>query len=524
MIDISEAQRRSRQMKELLRLCNLLRADLGLDEVLQQMAASALLCTGFRALAINLINEQEKYISSVAFTGLSREDQRILRDPLEKITYVMRPEFRISQSYFISHEQRDTTSSAMPLQSMSVETQKPGSWRPRDMLLVPMYSSREHKMLGFLSLDDPEDGKRPTEESLEMAELFADQAASAVEQARLFDEQKADRIALEQGIARLCENLESLQHGNLSLYVRNTHPKLQAVVDIINAIAETIRDTVSNAKNVIQAVEEYILSVRHNAELLARDTSQRKEQIQRISALTDELVKMMQQITERAALLSQTVVEAIDIAKEAQMAVSRAVEGMGSVREATIQSAHTMRTWRESGQDISETVLDMSDLTIRMHHLALNAAIETTRAGEQGRGFAVITQEVRALATHSSEAVRKIGSYIRMIQHETTIASQSVEQSTQQIVTQTELVTQAGVALEAIGIVTQQLRNLVQGLRASAERQTQGTQLAVGAVQEILRMTNGITQYTYEMQKSREHLIELTNALRARTAIFHLDS
>ncbi|TMC21075.1 MAG: hypothetical protein E6J34_10635 [Chloroflexi bacterium] len=523
MIDISEAQRRSRQMKELLRLCNLLRADLGLDEVLQQIAASTLLCTGFRALTIKLINEQERYIASVAFSGVSKEAQRVLRevhDPLEKITYMMRPEFRISQSYFISHEQRETISPATSSQNASVETQKPGSWHPHDMLLIPMYSLREHKMLGFLLLDDPEDGKRPTDESLEMAELFANQVASAIDNARLFDEQKSERIALEQGIAQLCEDLESLQHGNLSVRGRDTHPKLLPVVNTINTIAETTRDTINTMQDVVQAVEEYVLSVRHNAELLARDTSQRKEQIQRVSALADEIVKRMQQISERAALLSQTVIEAIDITKEAQVAVGRAVDGMARVREATILSAHTMRTWRESGQDISETVLDISDLTIRMHHLALNAAIETTRAGEYGQGFAVIAQEIRALATHSNDAVRKIGSYIRMIQHEATAASQSVEQSTQQVVAQTELVMQAVVALEAIGIVTQQLRNHVQGLRTSAERQTQGTQLAVGAVQEILRMTDGITQYTHEMQKSMERLVELANALRTRMAAF----
>lgn len=527
MIDISEAQRHTRQMKELLRLCNLLRADLGLDEVLQQIAASTLVCTGFRVLTIKLINEQERYISSVAFSGVSKEVQRVLRevrDPIEKITYMMRPDFRISQSYFIPHEQRETPAPATPSQGTSVESPQLGSWQPRDMLLIPMYSLREHKMLGFLSLDDPEDGKRPTDESLELPELFANQAASAIDNARLFDAQKSERIALEQGIAQLCEDLEALQRGNLSILGRNTHPKLLPIVNPINAIAETTRDSVDSMQDVVQAIEEYVLSVRHNAELLARDRSQRKEQIQRVSALTDEIVKMMQQISERASLLSKTVIEAVDITKEAQGAVGRAVDGMARVRETTIQSAHTMRTWREGGQDISETVLDIGDLTIRMHHLALNAAIETTRAGEHGQGFAVIAQEIRALATQSNDAVRKIGSYIRMIQHEATAASQSVEQSTQQVVAQTELVTQAVVALEAIGIVTQQLRNHVQGLRTSAERQTQGTQLAIGAVQEILRMTDGVTQYTHEMQRSMERLVELANALRTRMAAFRLDS
>jgi len=88
---------------------------------------------------------------------------------------------------------------------------------------------------------------------------------------------------------------------------------------------------------------------------------------------------------------------------------------------------------------------------------------------------------------------------------------------------QTERVTQTGVALEAICVITEQLANLVQVICASADNQTQGSQLVVGSVKEILRMTEGITQHTHGMQQSMEHLIELTNALRSRMALFRFN-
>src|SRR5437016_4285808 len=88
------AVQRTRQIKELIRLGNILRAELGLNEVLQQIVASISACTGFRISVINLIEERSGTLSSVAFAGVSPENERVLReahDPVEKLFKLMRP-------------------------------------------------------------------------------------------------------------------------------------------------------------------------------------------------------------------------------------------------------------------------------------------------------------------------------------------------------------------------------------------------------------------------------------------------
>ncbi len=102
-----------------------------------------------------------------------------------------------------------------------------------------------------------------------------------------------------------------------------------------------------------------------------------------------------------------------------------------------------------------------------------------------GKDLSTIAQEIRSLAVGSSEIARNIGTYIRTIQNETNAASQSVEQNTQQVVMQSELVTQTGVALEVIGEVTDQLSRLIEDVCSTAENQTQGSQLVVSSVDEI---------------------------------------
>lgn len=523
---VTESQRRAQQIKELLRLGNLLRAELGLDEVLQQMVSSTSVCTGFRVAVISLIDEKAQHWQQVAFAGVSEDDQRILRnahDSVEAVSKLMVPEFRISQSYFISHEHAEAYAGITVVAGNIANTYEPGGWHPDDLLLIPIYSPRGQKLLGMLSLDDPEDGKAPTEESIEVAELFANQAAIAIDTALLFQEREAERVALEVGIEHLREDLDQVRRGDLRMRVRSTHAKLQPAVEVINAFIEEIGTILGSMQMVTQAVDEHARSVQRNSEMLVFDTGRQEQQVQQISAVVNEIATMMSSISERAAMLSKTAVEAMDVTIEAQGTVDRAVDGMGMVRDATMQSARTMKSLSESGQEINETVLAITDLTIRMHHLALNAAIEATRAGENGQGFAVVAQEIRTLAVLGSEAARKVATYIRTIQHEMTAVSQSVEQNTQHVVMQTERVTQTGVALEAICVSTEQLANLVQDICTSADNQTQGSQLVVSSVKDILRMTEGITLHTQGMQQSLEHLIGLTNSLRSRMALFRMN-
>jgi methyl-accepting chemotaxis protein len=523
-----EALRRTQQIKELIRLGNVLRAQLdfeldGLNEVLQQISNSIRACTGFRILVINLVEPGSEYVVPVTFAEASEESERIVRESrmtVEQLLGLMHEEFRISQSYFISHEHADEGS------------YEPGRWHPEDALIVPLYSPRKQelssmkKLLGFLSLDDPEDGKLPTLESIEVVELFASQASIAIDNTRIFQEREAERRALEEAIALLRRDLEQVQEGDLRVRVRSSHEKLQPVADAINTMVVEISEILGDVQMVTQAVDEHTQKVQQSSELLVHDASQQEQQVSNISQVIDEMVATMQHVSERAAKIAQVAVEAMDVTLEGQSTVDRAVDGMSQVREATMQSARVMKRLGESGQEINDTVLTITDLTTRMNLLALNAAIEAVRAGEHGQGFAVIAQEMRSLATHSAEAARKVATCIRAIQQETATAAVSVEQNTRQVVIQTELVTQTGVALDAISVVTQQMAEQVEAIAKLAERvsipQVQDSRLMIGSVEGISRMTSEITQHMRQMQQSLTHLVDLTNSLRSRVSVFRI--
>jgi methyl-accepting chemotaxis protein len=521
----TELVQRAQQIKELIRLGNILRAELGFNEVLQQIVASISTCTGFRMAVINLIEDSSDKTSPVAFAGGSEEGDRLIREnPLtvEQMHRLMRPDFRISQSYFIPHQYAEMYADVAVSVEKSVDDYEPGGWHPEDLLIVPLFSPRQKKLLGVLSLDDPEDGRIPTVESMEMVELFANQAAIAIDSARIFQEREAERVALEGAIVLLRHDLEQVQRGDLRVRVQPTHEKLQPVVEAMNIMIGEISEILGSVQMVTRAVDEHAQDVQRSSEVLVRDTAQQERQVEHISHIVDEMADTLKSVTEHAATVSFVARDASDVTTEGQNKVVRAADGMRQVRETTMQSARIMKRLGESGQEINDTVMEITDLTTRMNLLALNAAIEAVRAGEQGQGFAAIAQEIRTLAVHSAEATRKVAARLRAIQSETAAVSQSVEQNIQQVVIQTELVTQTGVALEAISIVTEQMADLVQNICTAAESQSQSSRLVVHAVDEISRMTGEIAGQSGKLNQSLAHLVELTNSLRSRMSVFRV--
>lgn len=157
----------------------------------------------YRRAVISLLDKDWKVLT-FGHAGLAPAEVDGVRSqqPLtpEERGRIFQERYRISASYYVPHDDplaldglRGIASSRAPSEFID--------WHPDDLLFVPLYG-RGGRVIGTISVDDPVDGRRPNALSLRVIELFAKEAASAIELANLYREVEA----AERYLADLVEN------------------------------------------------------------------------------------------------------------------------------------------------------------------------------------------------------------------------------------------------------------------------------------------------------------------------------
>jgi len=84
------------------------------------------------------------------------------------------------------------------------------TWDPQDLLYMPLLG-RAGRIVGIISLDDPDDGRRPTAEGLQIIELFAQEAALTIENAQLVADLRLLNADLQEMVAAQAQLLYTLE-------------------------------------------------------------------------------------------------------------------------------------------------------------------------------------------------------------------------------------------------------------------------------------------------------------------------
>ncbi|UVK97984.1 PAS domain-containing methyl-accepting chemotaxis protein [Pseudomonas sp. B21-048] len=133
------------------------------------------------------------------------------------------------------------------------------------------------------------------------------------------------------------------------------------------------------------------------------------------TVITDQ-VNREQAVAEAADIAYSTSQQTDNSAQRGTTVVTQAVNVMRDLARHMQTAGEGIEALNEQSLVIGTIVKTIRGIAEQTNLLALNAAIEAARAGEQGRGFAVVADEVRQLASRTSQATDEIVGVVRQNQ------------------------------------------------------------------------------------------------------------
>lgn len=208
-----ELQQKVNQLAKLLEIGEEIRLNVDIDVILNKIC-EAVQALGWNKVIISLRNHETRTSRPVAAAGLSPKQVEEVMNwgdiPFEHTERYLQEKYRISNSYFVEHTANLLHQKSPYTVYTELGERLPDEWHAMDALLVPIRT--KDKILGIISVDDPRDRHRPTVEKIRDLEIFADKAALAIENARLFQAQKENEKR-----AKLLADIGKIFHASLNL-------------------------------------------------------------------------------------------------------------------------------------------------------------------------------------------------------------------------------------------------------------------------------------------------------------------
>ncbi len=205
------------------------------------------------------------------------------------------------------------------------------------------------------------------------------------------------------------------------------------LVEQINIAMQTMMRTMLQTGDSVEIVARnmdiFSASVEETSASVAQMTNSITEIALNTNALNERSHQTIHALNETTTLLRE-VVQSAEISRElsqktihdaltGQQSVEQVMRGMDTIHATIMTGVEAIARFTQRSEEI-HTILDViHDITSQTSLLALNASIIAAQAGTHGRGFAIVAEEIKNLANGVEASAKDIAGIVCALQQET---------------------------------------------------------------------------------------------------------
>jgi len=274
----------------------------------------------------------------------------------------------------------------------------------------------------------------------------------------------------------------------------------------INEMSEVLNHVVSSTANSMSALADGSSEIQTANHIIVDDIFSTNEQVNLVATAIEELTASAHDVSENCINASKYAEETSKLASLSGEHAKESVSHMTSIKCTFTETSKSIMALKEKSQEVGDIVNVINSIADQTNLLALNAAIEAARAGEQGRGFAVVADEVKQLASRTTEATSEVENAIFSIQKEVESAVTAMTEGTIKVEEGVIVTNNTQASLDNIINSIHSVANRIQTIASTAQEQSLVTEEVAKNTDTILQATTSLQEHSSNVKKLVDHV------------------
>ncbi|HCE3214692.1 TPA: HAMP domain-containing protein [Vibrio parahaemolyticus] len=320
-------------------------------------------------------------------------------------------------------------------------------------------------------------------------------------------------------LTRILNALESLTKGDMTQRIDiRFNNEFSRVSGHINTLADSLHDILVKLNEASENLASTATTNERTSSQAQSKLNAQREQTANVATAMTEMSHSVQEVAQSAQGSLEMVQRVESASEEGRNVMSSNISTINQLETRLHESVSAVSELQKMSGQIGSILDVIRNIAEQTNLLALNAAIEAARAGEQGRGFAVVADEVRVLASKTTQSTTEIESMISNLQSSSQSANQVIQSCMSDMEMSVEQASKANSSMEEIQALIIEISQMSTHISQAAAEQSETSADIARNIEGI----NNIADESYHAMSSITHTSEsLTQLAHQQNELVH---